>query len=265
MKSLMTNQPGLSVWRTRAVWRVVTAATLLSVLPAVGQSTFTRITTGPIAMEGGYSNRGTWVDYDDDGDLDLFVANGGFVSGLPAKANYLYRNDGFGTFTKITSGPVVEDVEQFLGGSWADYDNDGDLDLFVAKVAPGTNSFYQNQGDGTFIKVTNTPLDKDVGWHSTGSWGDYDNDGHLDLLVAGTYTPRLLYHNNGQANFTSITQGPLVTDLTAAMGSEWVDYDNDGDLDVFMPNSDDLTPKLNSLYRNEGQGAFTPITTGASN
>jgi len=242
----------------------VTAATLLSVEPAIGQSTFTRVTAGPIATEGKYSNRGTWVDYDNDGDLDLFVANGGLTTSLPAnKTNYLYRNDGSGTFTKITSGPVVEDVGKFYGGSWGDYDNDGYLDLFVANGAPRTNFFYRNQGDGTFIKVTNTPLDKDVGEHNPGNWGDYDNDGHLDLLVADSNTPRLLYHNNGQANFTCITEGPLVTDLTAAMGSEWVDYDNDGDLDVFMPNSDDLTPKLNSLYRNEGQGAFTPITTGA--
>ena len=112
----------------------VTAATLLSVVPAVGQSTFTRITTGPIATEGKYSNRGCWVDYDNDGDLDLFVANGGFDYPLPAKANYLYRNDGAGTVTKITSGPVVEDVEQSISGAWGDYDNDGHPDLFVANL-----------------------------------------------------------------------------------------------------------------------------------
>jgi len=74
----------------------VTAAALLSAGPAVGQSTFTRVTTGPIATEGGYSNRGCWVDYDNDGDLDLFAANGGWELGLPSKVNFLYRKDGGG-------------------------------------------------------------------------------------------------------------------------------------------------------------------------
>jgi len=249
---------------------VVTAAALLSTLPAVGQSTFTRITTGPIATEGGYSNRGCWVDYDDDGDLDLFVANGGYDWPLPAKANWLYRNDGSGSFTKITAGAVVEDVEQSVSAAWGDYDNDGHLDVFVTNLGAEEdaslyrNSLYRNQGDGTFAKVTNTPLDKDGGYHEAGSWADYDNDGHLDMLVVNWGGPRLLYHNRGDASFTRITEGPLVADVTAAHGALWSDYDGDGDPDLFVPNSELFPPVpwLNSLYRNEGGGTFTPITTG---
>ncbi len=261
----------MPVWRTCAARLAVGALTLLPLLPALGQSTFTRITTGPIATEGKYSNRGTWVDYDNDGDLDLWVANGGWLPGLPPKVNYLYRNNGSGSFTKIATGLLVEDIEQSVSGAWGDYDNDGHLDLFVANLGAGAdeslyrNSFYRNQGDGAFMKITNTPLDKDGGFHSAGSWADYDNDGHLDLLVADWNSPRLLYHNNGNANFTRITDGPAVTNVTAAQGAVWADYDGDGDLDLFIPNSEGPpgSPTVrNSLYRNEGGGTFTPITTG---
>jgi len=271
MKSPMTNQPLLPVWRTRVAWLAVTAATMLSMLPAVGQSTFTRITTGPIATEGKYSNRGTWVDYDNDGDLDLFVANGGYDWPLPAKANYLYRNDGSGTFTKITSGAVVEDVEQSHSGAWGDYDNDGHIDLFVSNLGAEEdwslyrNSLYRNLGDGTFMKITNTPLDKDGGYHSAGSWADYDSDGHLDLLAVSWGGPRLLYHNNGDATFTRITEGTVVTNETAAVGAVWADYDGDGDQDLLVLNGEggnQAPPRRNSFYRNEGGGTFTPITTG---
>ena len=248
----------------------VTAVVLFSTLPAAGQSTFTRVTTGPVAEDSGNSNRGVWVDYDDDGDLDLFVANGWNSSGGPPQANYLYRNDGHGTFTKITSGPVVEDVEISPSGVWADYNNDGYLDLFVVHLPQedaslNRNSLYRNNGDGRFTKITDDPIVKDGGRHTSGAWADYDNDGHLDLLVADWNSSRLLYRNNGDETFTRITQGPLATDVSAAQTASWADYDNDGDLDLFVGGFTGPPPtaQKSSLYRNEGHGTFTRITTGS--
>ncbi len=248
--------------------RYVDVTYSLTVTPV---ASFTRITTGPIVTDGGYSQMGTWVDYDNDGDMDLFVANGDSAShgfGGPPQPNCLYRNDGNGTFTKLTDGPVVTEVASSNGGVWGDYDNDGHLDLFVINNGEGSsslyrNAFYRNGGDSTFTKITDSPVVQDGGIHWSGAWADYDNDGHLDLLVADFNSPRLLYHNNGDTTFTRITQGSLATDVTASCSAAWADYDNDGAPDLFVANAGPgATARRNSLYRNEGEGTFTRITTG---
>jgi enediyne biosynthesis protein E4 len=269
MNSSIPQQPWLPLWRRHTARLAVIPVVLLPLLPALAQSTFTKITTGPIAEDSGYSNLGTWVDYDNDGDLDLFVANGASETWLgPAQASSLYRNEGNGTFTKITDGPVIEGVERSVSGVWGDYNNDGYLDLFVANStladpSKNRNSLYQNNGNGTFTKITGSPVVEDSGLHSSGAWADYDNDGRLDLLVAEWRSSRLLYHNNGDETFTRITQGAVVIDETAAYSSAWGDYDNDGDLDLFVGNLDGDAPQNSSLYRNEGHGMFTKITTGS--
>lgn len=271
MRSSIAQLLRLPFWRTRGAWPAATALMLPSLLTALGQSTFTRVTTGPIVTDGGYSQMGTWVDYDNDGDLDLFVANGDSAAngfGGPPQPNCLYRNDGNGEFTKLTTGPEVIDVAASLAGIWGDYDNDGQLDLFVLNVGEGSssayrNALYRNLGDGTFAKITDSPLVQDGGVHWSGAWADYDNDGYLDLLVADFNSSRLLYHNNGDATFTRITSGALATDVSASCSAAWSDYDNDGDLDLFVANAGPgSTARRNSLYRNEGQGTFTRITSG---
>ena len=103
----------------------------------------------------------SWGDCDNDGDLDLFVANGGDT---PNQNNLLYRNNGDGTFTKITAGEIVNDGGWSQGSSWGDYDNDGDLDLFVANSYGSQNNFlYRNNGDGTFTKITEGVIVNDGG------------------------------------------------------------------------------------------------------
>ena len=94
---------------------------------------------GRVVNDGGSSSGSSWGDFDNDGDLDLFVANGGF---LGSWNNLLYRNEGSGDFVKITSGPVVDDGRSSRSGSWGDFDNDGDLDLFVAN---GGKNFFISQ------------------------------------------------------------------------------------------------------------------------
>lgn len=128
-----------------------TGAIVLSTQVTLGQSTFTKITTGDIVSDGGSSNSGIWLDYDNDGDLDLYVVNGDPSALLPSaghEPNFLYRNDGHGTFTKITSGPLVEDLEKSICGAAGDYNNDGYIDLFVGNLGMTDNSRYRNNGDG---------------------------------------------------------------------------------------------------------------------
>jgi hypothetical protein len=192
-----------------------------------------------------------WGDYDNDGDLDLYVVNGFFS----LYANFLYRNDGKGNFTKINfAGSIVSDVEGSTGGSWGDYDNDGYLDLYVCNsVDNAANSLYHNNGNGTFTKITTGDMVTDLG-HSIGSsWVDYDNDGDLDLFVVNVFgSTNKLYRNNSDGTFTKMTSGAIVTDSNFSFGCGWADYDNDGDQDVFVTNGGISQTRNNFFYRNDG-------------
>jgi hypothetical protein len=219
---------------------------------------FARIKEDAIVRDQGRSNSASWGDYDNDGDLDLFVAN-------DSEKNFLYQNNGNGTFTKITSGIIVNDkVASSVVGLWADYDNDGDLDLYVVNgfFAMQENYLYRNEGHGNFTKITEGAIVTDVEGSTGGCWGDYDNDGFLDLYVTNSVNnaPNSLYRNNGNGTFAKVMSGSQVTDLGHSVGCSWVDYDNDGDLDLFVVN---VFASKNNLYRNNGNGTFTKITTGA--
>jgi hypothetical protein len=112
-----------------------------------GDGTFTKITTGAVVTDGGDSVGCTWGDFDNDGFLDLFVANRG-------GNNFLYRNNGDGTFTKITTGSVASEGGHSWGAAWGDYDNDGFLDLFVANRDGQNNFLYRNNGNANhWIKI----------------------------------------------------------------------------------------------------------------
>ncbi|MFO7639399.1 MAG: CRTAC1 family protein [bacterium] len=218
-----------------------------------GDSTFTRVTTGRVVTDGGRSTGSAWADYDCDGLLDLFVCNRDQV-------NFLYRNEGGGQFARITTGAIATDVANSSAAAWADYDNDGLPDLVVADVQSPIR-LYRNEGGGQFIPVTSGPPGTDTSHCSGASWGDYDNDGYLDLFVAtgvlGMY-PDLLYRNNRDGTFTKVTDSPVVNDRTWAGGAAWADVDNDGDLDLFVGGYDGN----NRLYLNDGQGEFARIDTG---
>ncbi len=242
---------------------VLTNFVLILCIAAVSANaqTFTKITTGPIVTDLGRFTGSCWGDYDNDGDLDLFVTHDN-------QNNSLYRNDGNGTFTKITSGSLVSGVGGSYGCSWADYDNDGDLDLFVANGG-GPNSsqnnyLYRNDGNGQFTKITVGVVVTDVGKAGCGNWGDYDNDGYLDLFVAFVANEsqnNSLYKNNRNGSFTKITTGSIVNDGGASLNANWGDYDNDGDLDLYVSNGGFVSEK-NFLYNNNGDETFTKITTG---
>ncbi len=146
--------------------------------------TFTKITQGVVVNDSSFSWGCSWGDYDNDGDLDLFVSN---LDEDP-KDNRLYRNNGNGTFTRFTEGEIVNDGGGSFSSSWGDYDNDGDLDLFVPNIYAGffaepNNTLYTNNGDGTFARVSEG-ITIDATGSTCVSWGDYDNDGYVDLFIA---------------------------------------------------------------------------------
>jgi hypothetical protein len=203
---------------------------------------FTKITSGPVVTDGGESNYGAWADYDNDGDVDLFVAN------TNDQNNFLYNNNGDGTFSKVESGPAVTDGGNSAGGSWGDYDNDGDLDLFVTNSGGENNFLYNNDGNGTFTKITEGDIVNDGGYSLSANWIDYDNDGDLDLYVLNWQERSFLYENTGSGSFHRISEGVLSSNLGSVQGSSWGDFDNDGDLDVYIS----LWNKRNLLFRNNG-------------
>lgn len=221
-----------------------------------GDGSFTRITSGSIVNNTSYSEAGSWADYDNDGDLDLYVCN----SGGNLK-NLLFRNDGGGVFTSISGQGIVNDLANARVGAWGDYDNDGDMDVFVANENNQSNGLYRNEGDGTFTRILSGQIFTDGGDSFGASWGDYDNDDDLDLFVANWGNEdNFLYANNGDGTFTKITTGPVVSDGGYSIGSAWGDIDNDGDLDLFVANGFGPASEVDFLYYNNGDGTFTRAT-----
>lgn len=217
-----------------------------------GDGTFEKITTGPVVSDRGWSRGCTWGDYDNDGYADLAVSDDG--AGIR-----LYHNEGGTSFTRVLDTPIAQDYGNCYGISWVDYNNDGWLDLFVARHTNDDNLLYRNKGDGTFEKITVGPVVNDGGYSVTVSWGDYDGDNCIDLFVGNVNDqPNFLYHNNCDGSFTRITAEPFATDGGFSSTSNWVDYDNDGDRDLFVGNC----YVDNFLYRNDGNGKFTKIITG---
>ena len=235
-----------------------------------------------------------FVDYDSDGWLDVYMVNGHALEGTeqPLAGNALYRNRGDGTFVDVTRQSGTGDTGYGMGITAADYDNDGDLDLYISNYGP--NVLYRNNGDGTFIDVTDSAGVGDDRWGVGCTFLDYDNDGLLDLYVANyvdfslqdaktamaPYMPRspgrqtmatargyphpdnysgvpdVLYRNRGDGTFADVTRAAGVYNPEGkGMGMACGDYDNDGDPDIYVGN--DLTP--NFLYQNNGDGTFTDV------
>jgi hypothetical protein len=168
------------------------------------------------------------------------------------------------TFTKVTTGPIVTDQGQFVRSSWADFNNDGYLDLVVCNWGGRTNVYYRNNGDGTFTKINQGDPVQEADYHVSPEAGDYDNDGFLDLVVSsGTGAPNLrrnlLLHGNGDGTFSRVSSGALVLQTGYFGVAAWADYNNDGFLDLFLTDSNG---RANELWRNNGDGSFTKITSG---
>lgn len=211
-----------------------------------GNGNFTKVTTGEIVSDGGDSWCASWGDYNNDGYLDLFVAN-------LDQANFLYQNNKDGSFMKITAGDVVTEDAPSRSCAWSDFDNDGDLDLFVANSGTSVNFLYENNS-GELAKVTGSIVVSEPSDSRGASWADYDNDGDLDLFVTNRNRRNFLYRNEGGNSFTDIESSFITTQSRSSRGSGWADFDNDGDLDLFVANSGN---QVNSIFLNNGDGSFT--------
>ena len=235
-----------------------------------------------------------FLDYNDDGYLDIYMVNGHDLAGtsLAKATNILYRNNGDGTFADVAQKAGVGDAGYGMGVVAADYDNDGDIDLYITNYGP--NVLYRNDGDGGFTDVTQKAGVGNDRWGVGCAFLDYDRDGYLDLYVANyvdfslehpreTLIPYLpvgagqgamadvtayphpdgfngaadvLYRNRGDGTFADVTRKAGVYNPEGkGMGMACGDYDNDGDVDLYVAN--DLTP--NFLYRNNGDGTFTDV------
>ena len=205
-----------------------------------GAGVFTAVTTAMEDVQGGSI---AWGDYDNDGDLDVFLSGCDWLwpEGCSFDFASIYRNDGAAIFTDIS--PALPDIS--AESEWGDYDNDGDLDLLFG------SSVYRNDA-GSFVSVWTGP-------ETAGAWGDYDNDGDLDLAFSGNSQSRI-YRNDGSSNFAEETRSSLLGMSDAY--PRWGDYDNDGDLDLLLGGDAGLLGDVTKLYRNDGAGVFTDVAAG---
>ncbi|HTG95080.1 MAG TPA: CRTAC1 family protein, partial [Pyrinomonadaceae bacterium] len=226
-------------------------------------------------------NGGAFLDYDNDGWQDIVLVNSSdWPEHKTAKSLLaLYHNNQDGTFTDVTRQAGLA-VEMYgIGLAVADYDNDGNQDLYITCVGP--NRLFRNVGNGKFADVTARAGVGDPGFSTSAAWFDYDNDGSLDLFVANyvewsvetdqlcsldgknkSYcTPQsykgqssTLYRNKGNGTFANVTQAAKLNDATSkSLGVVMLDYNSDGWMDLFVAN--DTEP--NKLYKNNGNGTFT--------
>jgi len=229
-------------------------------------------------------------DYDNDGWMDIFLVNGSTLEDLKAGKCHpgkLYRNNHDGTFTDVSAKSGINHCGWGFGVAVGDYDNDGNEDLYITYLDGAV--LYHNNGDGTFTDVTSKAGVGNAGrWGTSAAFGDYDNDGYLDLYVdnyvdldlnhlpefgqdnfcqyrgfAVSCGPRglkggrdRLYHNNKDGTFTDVTEKLNIDPGSYyGLGVMWLDYDLDGCLDLYV--SDDSTPSM--LYHNDCKGGFTEV------
>jgi hypothetical protein len=213
------------------------------------------------------------ADYDNDGFVDLFIVRGAWLP-FPMRPTLL-RNNGDNTFTDVTRQAGLMDPVNSLCAAWADFDNDGFLDLVVCSER-GPNRLYRNRGNGTFEEVAARAGVGGKQSHCKGAaWIDYDNDGYPDLFLTYRESTPQLFHNNRNGTFTDVTQAMGITGPTRGFSCWAFDYDNDGWLDIFAtcylgtldiivgdmlglprPAEGDVT----RLYRNLGGNKFQDVS-----
>ncbi|MEM1097007.1 MAG: CRTAC1 family protein [Bacteroidota bacterium] len=249
-----------------------------------GDGTFRDVTAaaGLDGLTGGLNLR--QADYDNDGDLDVLVLRGAWMNrGYP---NSLLQNDGTGRFTDVTMAVGLGAMHPTQTADWGDYDNDGDLDLFIGnETSEGGGrhacELYRNDG-GTFTNVAAEAGVNALGYVKGVAWGDYDNDGRIDLYVSNWVEPNLLFRNigadeEGTWRFAEVGQEAGVREPVDSFPTWWWDYDNDGWLDLFVSGwrasagdmaaeylGEPIAAAMPRLYRNNRDGTFTDVAEDAN-
>jgi len=220
---------------------------------------------------------GIAADLDNDGDQELILIGDKNAFTVPGTINILlYRNNGDGTFTDVTAGAGLVGLDSSVSLAAGDYDNDGDLDLFVA--APGSvilqrqdeNRLYRNDGNLTFTDVSAAAGGNTALGGCVATFSYYDDDPYIDLFVANCgdvhlgLTPMELFRNNGDGTFTNIAPSVDMTETGLLMGLAFGDYDNDGDVDLFVSNAGVAPPAgvfPHPFYRHESDGTYTNLAS----
>ena len=237
--------------------------------------TFVRVSDAAL---GSTDNRGwspAWGDYDNDGNLDMFITFPNGFMPAPARSNRLLHSLGPPdyNFEVIDTGDVTMYFKPFTSGNWSDFDQDGDLDLFIgtgpASSFAGPDYIFQNMlienGVPGFQFYSTPPLATKLTDGQVWNLIDYDNDGDFDAHrtswgaggVSVTFQRNDLFRHDADT-FITITTGNMVTDQFISLSALWEDFDNDGDLDCFVTN----VFSVDNFYRNNGDGTFTSITAG---
>ena len=226
------------------------------------------------------------ADYDNDGDADVLVLRGAWLGAGGRHPNSLLRNNGDGTFDDVSDEAGLTGLYPTQTAAWADYDNDGWLDLFVGNESSQRDThpseLYRNNGDGTFTEVAAELGVAHVGFVKGVAWGDYDNDGLQDLYLSRGTQPNVLYRNDGARDdkwrFTEVTARAGVSEPLSSFTTWFWDYDNDGWLDLYVapfPGFDGYSLEsivagylgrpdaqlFGRLYRNNGDGTFSDATS----
>ncbi|MGB3534691.1 MAG: FG-GAP-like repeat-containing protein [Microcoleaceae cyanobacterium] len=211
-----------------------------------GNNSFININGG---LTGVSNSAAVWGDYDNDGDLDAFIAGENDGDDVAI----IYRNEGVNGF--VDSNSAITGVTN-AAAAWGDFDNDGDLDLAVTGNSGGnpTSTLYRNDG-GIFVNQNAAFANIADG---SVAWGDYDNDGDLDLLLTGLagVTPVSQVYRNDGGSFININAA--LVGVQQGEG-EWGDYDNDGDLDIVIIGIDQNANPISTVYVNNGLDSFTPL------
>lgn len=203
-----------------------------------------------------------WIDYDNDGDKDLYLASHN-------AASRLYRNEGNLNFTDVTiSSGIFNSNQKSFGAAWGDYDNDGFLDVFLTyRSTVESNRLYRNNGDGTFTDISTIAGISSAGHLSfCASFFDYNNDGFQDIYIANDRhtTTNILYENNGDGTFTDASASSGSGLIVDAMSTTIGDYNNDGWFDIYITNTlyvyEGVDHEIGNVFlRNNGDGTFSNI------
>jgi len=205
-----------------------------------------------------------WGDFDNDGHLDLFVDN------HYNRGSYLYRNNGNGKFKDIRPKSGLRPAGDRHGSAWVDFDNDGDLDLSITRGAQGGHTLgkkqdelYQYLGASQFTNVAETAgVTNTFGRGRSVAWGDYNNDGQVDVLLGNLKTDMALLKNNGDGTFTDVSAPAGLAGLRYPECA-FADYDNDGFPDIFCTMAEKTNPPTDMLLKNNGDETFTDVSSHA--